>query len=78
MVFISGSPGTMFDIGWSITQPEDPTEWEHIARGTLQRAAVKIQLPIRAGGVWLLWLTDLPERSDGSYQSQISDVRFAP
>lgn len=77
-VFIAGSPGTVFRLGWVASMPDDLFEWEHIARGTLQQAESRIQVPVRGGGLWLLWLTDLPERPDGSYQARISDVRFAP
>ncbi|GMQ93373.1 MAG: hypothetical protein BMS9Abin12_0850 [Acidimicrobiia bacterium] len=77
-VFITGSPGTVFSLGWFASMPESPLDWERLARGTLQRAESRIQVPIRGGGLWLLWLTDLPERADGSFQARISDVRFAP
>jgi hypothetical protein len=77
-VFITGSPGTAFSLGWAAAMPEDPLEWGRLARGTLQRAESRIQVPIRGGGLWLLWLTDLPQRPDGSYQTRISDIRFAP
>ena len=72
----SGSPGTTFAIAWAATVPEDPVEWEHIARGTLLLAESRIQLPVRGGGFWLLWLANLPERPDGSYQTRITDIRF--
>ena len=77
-IFISGTPSTVFSIGWSATIDDDPQQWERLARGTLQLASSRIQVPIRGGGYWLLWLTDLPARPDGSYQARISDVRFAP
>lgn len=77
-VYITGSLGTVFSVGWAPEPPESPLEWERLARGTLLQAESRIQLPIRAGGLWLLWLTDLPERPDGSFQARITDVRFAP
>lgn len=77
-VHISGSPDTSFTMSWSPTLPTDPTGWEHMARGTLQRAGTRMRLPVRGGGLWRLWLTDLPERPDGSFQAVITDVRFAP
>ncbi len=77
-VFITGSPGTVFSLGWAAALPRNSLEWERLARGTLQLAESRIQVPIRAGGLWLLWLADLPERPDGSFQARISDVRFAP
>lgn len=75
-VFITGSPDTTYLIGWSATVPDDPEQWEHIARGTLQRAEVRMQLPVRGGGFWRLWLTELPEQFDGSFRSEISNIRF--
>lgn len=75
-VIISGTAGTTFLVGWSDTVPDDPTHWEHIGRGTLQVAPVRMQLPLRGGGVWRLWLTDLPEQPDGSYRSEISNIAF--
>lgn len=38
----------------------------------------RIQLPLREGGRWLLWFTDLPEQEDGSYQTAVTGVRFLP
>lgn len=75
-LFVSGTPGTTFEIGWATSVPDDATAWEHIARGTLQLAETRVQLPGRVGGAWRLWLTNLPERSDGSFQSRIGEVRF--
>lgn len=75
-VFVLGTAGTTYLVGWEQRIPDDPTEWEHVARGTLQASETRIQLPQRIGGVWRLWLTGLPERSDGTYQSRIAEVRF--
>lgn len=77
-VYISGTAGTVFILGWAASLPDDPLDWERLARGTLQGAESRIQVPIRGGGYWLLWLTDLPERPDGSFQARITNVRFAP
>jgi hypothetical protein len=75
-MFVRGSGGTAYVIGWADSVPDDPSVWEHIAQGTLQTSEVRIQLPVRGGGVWRLWLVDLPQRSDGSYQAVINEVRF--
>jgi hypothetical protein len=77
-MFVIGTPGTTYLIGWAPSRPDDPGEWEHVARGTFQESETRIQLPARIGGLWRLWLTGLPERSDGSFQSRISEVRFVP
>jgi hypothetical protein len=76
-MFIRGSAETTYLVEWADSIPDDPADWEHIARGTLQTSEVRIQLPVRGGGVWRLWLIDLPERSDGSFQALINEVRFA-
>jgi hypothetical protein len=78
VLYVDGSPGTAFSVAWAATVPEDPNEWEHVARGTLLRAGSRVQLPVRGGGLWLLWLTDLPERPDGSFQARITNLRFSP
>ncbi len=77
-VYVTGTAGTTYLIGWAEAVPENPQDWEHIGRGTLQEAEVRMQLPVRGGGVWRLWLTDLPEGADGSYRTEISDIYFAP
>jgi len=76
-MFIRGSSQTTYLVGWAVSAPEDPAGWEHIVRGTLQSSEIRVQLPVRGGGIWRLWLIDLPERPDGSYQSVINEVRFA-
>ncbi|MCB1246379.1 MAG: hypothetical protein KDB69_03855 [Acidimicrobiia bacterium] len=75
-VTIRGSADTTFMIGWAASEPEDPSAWEHIARGTLISADVRVTVPVRGGGLWRLWLIDLPARPDGSYQAVINEVTF--
>jgi hypothetical protein len=75
-IHILGTAETTYRVGWSATIPDDPNEWEHIGRGTLQPAEVRMQLPVRGGGYWRLWLSDLPEEPNGSFRSEIWDVRF--
>lgn len=75
-MFVRGSSGTTFRVSWADAIPDDPARWEHIARGTLQASEIAIQLPVRGGGVWRLWLVDLPARPDGSYQAVINEVWF--
>ena len=76
VIYISGTAETSYVVSWSAAIPDDPDDWEHVGRGTLQHAEVSMQLPVRGGGLWRLWLTDLPEQSDGSFRSEISSVRF--
>ena len=35
-----------------------------------------VQLPDRSGGVWLLWLTDLPEQAESEFRSTVFEVTF--
>jgi serine/threonine protein kinase len=75
-MFIRGLSETTYLIGWSANIPDTPDGWEHIMRGTLQTSEVRAHLPIRGGGVWRLWFIDLPERSDGTFQTIINEVLF--
>lgn len=77
-VVVSGTAGARFRWGWSPTPSEALGDFEDVASGTLLGAPTRIQLPDRNGGVWLFWLTDLPEAADGSFQVAIDEVRFLP
>lgn len=77
-VAITGSPGTEYVIGWADTRPAQPSDWETITSGSLVGGSANLQLPDREGGVWVLWLTSLPEQDDGIYYSEISEVGFGP
>jgi serine/threonine protein kinase len=77
-MYVSGTPGTTYLVGWAPSIPDSATDWEHAARGTLKESESRIQLPNRTDGLWRLWLTSLVERPDGSFQSRISNVRFVP
>jgi serine/threonine protein kinase len=75
-MIVSGTPGTVYIVGWDRRVPDAIADWEHVARGTLQASGNRIQLPVRTGGVWRLWLTGLGEREDGTYQSRLASVEF--
>ncbi len=75
-MFIRGLSETTYLIGWSDSIPDNPDEWQHILRGTLQTSEVRVHLPVRGGGVWRLWFIDLPERADRTFQTIINEVRF--
>jgi len=70
--------GTRFEIYWSESFFTQLEEWSRVAGGQAPPGATLIDLPPRNDGFWLLWLTDLPERTNGSFQSSISEVRFLP
>ena len=70
--------GTRFELYWSEAFFAQLGEWTRIAGGVASPAATRLDLPPRENGFWLLWMTDLPERANGSYQSLITEVRFLP
>jgi len=75
---VSATPGTRYRVGWSESLPQAITEWTDAGSGTTLAGASHIQLPVRTGGRWLLWLTHLPETEEGTFRSAVSGVRFLP
>jgi hypothetical protein len=47
-----------------------------VATGTLDDDATVAELPARDPGVWLLWLTSLPDTGGGAFVGEIGDVTF--
>ena len=74
---ITGSPGTRYTIGWAAEPFPTPDDWEPVGTGTLLTGTTRHQVP-KVEGVWLLWLTSLPEQPDGTYAARISDVSLLP
>ena len=72
------SVGTRFDLYWSEVFSAELESWQRVATAQAPPGATVVDLPARDGGFWLLWLTDLPERSDGTFHSSIAEVRFPP
>jgi hypothetical protein len=72
------SEGTRYEIGWAESVPEDVEQWEVTASGTVLNGPNLVQLPARSSGVWLLWLTDLPQVTEGEYAASVAEVRFVP
>lgn len=73
---VIGSAGTRFALSWAPTVPEDFEDWEPITTGTLLTGRTRISLPEREPGVWLVWLTDLPEVEPDRYRSELNEVRW--
>ena len=69
---------TQFEVYWSESFFAQLDEWSRVAGGQAPPGATFVDLPGRNNGFWLLWLTDLPQRTDGTYQASISEVRFLP
>jgi serine/threonine protein kinase len=72
------SEGTVFELRWSEAIGENPDDWERIAAGTAPAGTTSIDLPPRTEGYWLLWLTELPLQADGTYYSELSELRLRP
>ena len=75
-VVLQGSEGLSYEWKWAESIPADFAEWEHIARGSMFDGRNATQLPPRRGGVWLLWITDLPEETNGEFIGEITVVQF--
>jgi serine/threonine protein kinase len=70
------SDGTTYSLMWAPTLQPDIEGWTRVSGGTVAGGSIALQLPARAGGYWLLWLTELPQQED-SYYTSIGEVRFA-
>jgi hypothetical protein len=70
--------GTAFEVYWSNQLGDDLSSWERIAGAHASPATTSVDLPPRRDGYWLIWLTDLPSRADGTYQAAIAELRFSP
>lgn len=87
-VRVTGTPSTLvitgitestsYDVYWSNQRVEDVAGWEHIAGAHASPSSNSLDLPPRHDGFWLIWLTDLPARTDGGYQAAIAELRFLP
>jgi serine/threonine protein kinase len=75
-VDVVGTPGTSYAVAWADSAAAGLEEYEDVVAGELREGTTRMQLAERDGGVWLLWLTDLPEQEDGVYFSNISEVVF--
>jgi hypothetical protein len=72
------SAGTVFEVRWSPTLEDDPEDWQRVAAGSAPAGTTSVDLPGRSDGYWLLWMTDLPLQSDGTYYAILSELRLEP
>ena len=75
-VDVVGTAGTQYTIGWAPSPDVSRADFEDVVAGELRDGTTRMQLTQRQGGVWLLWLTDLPEQEEGVFFSVISEVVF--
>lgn len=83
---VNGAPGsvelratsdTAYSILWAETVPPTFAGWESIGSGIVLNGPATMQLPDRDGGVWLVWLTELPEQAVDEYFSEVFEVTFS-
>jgi len=75
---ITGTRDTRFVVAWNPTLADVPDAWEHIGTGQLLTGTTHLDLAAREAGFWLVWITSLPARPDGSYGSSIAEIRLLP
>ncbi|MCH7846087.1 MAG: hypothetical protein IH850_09685 [Acidobacteria bacterium] len=74
---ISGSRDTRYMLAWA-TEPQPTYDgWQPAGSGTLLTGITRHQVPA-AEGAWLIWLTHLPEQSDGTFAAEIWSVSLIP
>jgi len=72
------SPETVFELLWADEPLDGLDGWNRVVAASAPTGAARFTLAPRDGGYWLLWMTDLPEQSDGTYFVELSEVRFFP
>lgn len=68
--------GTVFKLYWAPVPAEKFADWTRVAEGTIRGGNADVSVPPTDGGVWLVWFTDLPATTEGTYTGAISEVRF--
>ncbi len=76
-VELLASDGMSFMLAWSPQVPEAFATWSPAAHGRIVGGRARVHLPHREGGVWLVWITDLPPQEDGEFfYGFVYEVRF--
>lgn len=71
----SMSLGTVATLHWRAGPSPDLSEWDVLQRFEATTDSIELALPQRSGGVWLVWLVQLP--LDGrSYRASIGEITF--
>jgi len=73
---ILGTEGTSYTVAWGPSADSSRPDYEDVASGELREGSTRMQLAGRDGGVWLLWMTDLPEQEEGVFYAVINEVVF--
>jgi len=75
---ITGTAETRFTVSWSATLSDTPENWDHIGEAQILTGTTRLDVAHREQGLWLVWITSLPQRTDGSYGTSISEIRLLP
>lgn len=78
MELVGLSTDSVVDILWSDERLEDPSGWQRVVGVRATPGSTAVDLPPRTDGFWLVWLTELSPQDDGTFQSSIAELRFAP
>lgn len=73
MVLSGLSPGTELEVRWTDEFARAVDGWELVATARAAGTELRIDLPVRSDGIWLVWLVQLPVDED-RYRTQISEV----
>ncbi|MEA2010137.1 MAG: hypothetical protein U9N78_05485, partial [Actinomycetota bacterium] len=75
---VTGTTDTKFAIAWNSTLPDVPGDWERIGAAQILTGTTRLDVAHREQGFWLVWITSLPQRADGSYGTSIAEIRLLP
>ncbi len=75
---ITGTSDTQFTVAWNATLPDVPGDWERIGAGQILTGTTRLDVAHREQGFWLVWITSLPQRADGSFGTSIAEIRLLP
>lgn len=73
---ITGTSDTQFTVAWNATLPDVPGDWERIGAGQILTGTTRLDVAHREQGFWLIWITSLPQRADGSFGTSIAEIRL--
>lgn len=75
---VVATQGTGFEVLWADRRLEDVADWQRVYSGTALAGPSTVRLPDRSGGVWMLWITDLPLRATSRFFTDVYSVKFLP
>ena len=75
---VTGTPDTRFTVAWNATLPDVPGEWDRIGAAQILTGTTRLDVAYREDGFWLVWITTLPEQSNGTFATSVSEIRLLP